>query len=213
MSFWTHVFGSISVSVPGRTQAEIQYILDTVLDHLPIVSGSEGEMKVQAVRKDGHNMSSSCDEFGMRTNNLMSDYGYKTRRYGFLQTQDQYTLVINTGLRDRMFGQTKREFLKWLVRLSKRLWVNDILVSITSDDGGSMLINGADKFYNLHESASWYRDTDGEPCWWEYLMWKRHPLYMEPLEHVYKYYSDEATDREMARRKQWEEDLENQDDS
>ena len=40
MSWWTHIRGPVEVSVPGRTQAEIDYILQTVLDHLPRVTGS-----------------------------------------------------------------------------------------------------------------------------------------------------------------------------
>lgn len=214
MSFWTHIFGSIAVSVPGRTQAEIQYILDTVLEHLPVVTGSEGAMEVHAVRRDGHNTCYSCDEFGMRTNNLRSpQYGDKTRRYGGMETQDQYTLVINAGLRDRMFEQTKREFLKWLVRLSKRLWVEDVLVEVSGYDGSMLINESGNKFYGLNESPSWSGDSDDEPCWWEYLMWERHPKSDMPLKHVYKYCDDEETDLEMDRRRQWKEDLENQNNS
>ena len=41
MSYWTHINGVIDVSPMGRTPAEQRYILETVLNHLPIVSGSE----------------------------------------------------------------------------------------------------------------------------------------------------------------------------
>ena len=51
MSFWSCVKG-ISEGYPmGRTQAEMRYILETVLSHLPPVSGSEGNMKVHVVQK------------------------------------------------------------------------------------------------------------------------------------------------------------------
>ena len=45
MSWWTYVHGTIVVSPMGRTQAEKRYILDTVLEHLPVVSGSERDIK------------------------------------------------------------------------------------------------------------------------------------------------------------------------
>lgn len=34
MSMWTYVRGLIELGVPGRTQAEKDYILQTVIDHL-----------------------------------------------------------------------------------------------------------------------------------------------------------------------------------
>lgn len=64
MSSWTYIQGTITVSPIGRTQAEKRYILDTVLAHLPIVSGSEKDMDVYVIQKNGHNSSCSCDEFG-----------------------------------------------------------------------------------------------------------------------------------------------------
>ena len=70
MSWWTHIKGVIEVNVPGRTQAEIQYVLETVLDHLPRVTGSEGDMNVYIAREAGYNNSCSCDEFGQKTDNL-----------------------------------------------------------------------------------------------------------------------------------------------
>lgn len=41
MSLWTHINGTITIDAIGRTQAENKYILDTILEHLPLVTGSE----------------------------------------------------------------------------------------------------------------------------------------------------------------------------
>ena len=73
MSNWTHIRGSIFVSVPGNTQAQIDYIIHTILEHLPVVSGSEGDMQVFPIQMGGHNSYSTADEYGMRTNNLIDD--------------------------------------------------------------------------------------------------------------------------------------------
>ena len=51
VSFWTYVNGTITVSPMGRTQAEKRYILDTVLEHLPLVTGSEGDMDTYNIHK------------------------------------------------------------------------------------------------------------------------------------------------------------------
>lgn len=63
MSSWTYVHGTIVVSPLGRTQHEKRYILETVLDHLPVVTGSERDMEVYVIQKRGYNSSSSSDEF------------------------------------------------------------------------------------------------------------------------------------------------------
>ena len=55
MSSWTYVHGTIVVSPLGRTQHEKRYILETVLDHLPVVTGSERDMEVYVIQKRGYN--------------------------------------------------------------------------------------------------------------------------------------------------------------
>lgn len=65
----------IEVYPMGRTQAEMRYILETVLSHLPPVTGSEENMKVHIVQKSGFNYSSSADEFGQDTGMGNSHYG------------------------------------------------------------------------------------------------------------------------------------------
>ena len=84
MSSWTYINGTITVRPMGRTQPEKRYILETVLNHLPRVTGSEGDMNVYIIQKNGHNSSCSCDEFGEVTNNLIDRYGYKSRSRGWL---------------------------------------------------------------------------------------------------------------------------------
>lgn len=217
MSCWTHVFGTISVEPMGRTQPEKRYILDTVLDHLPRVTGSEGDMEVYVVQRKGHNSSCSCDEFGMRTNNLTDSYGEKSRRRGWLQVQDEYLLVLRGNLRDRTFEETKHELLKWLCRLSKRVIVKKILVGVNEDwHEKEMLIQEEyGKFHDMFETPSWARDYvrdpesnnfDG-PNWCEYLMWDRGYNTDMPLILAYKYYADKENDEEAERRMRlWKEE-------
>lgn len=64
MSYWTYVTGVITVEPLGRTQPEKRYILETVLEHLPKVTGSERDMHINVVQNYGHDSSCNCNEFG-----------------------------------------------------------------------------------------------------------------------------------------------------
>ena len=208
MSWWTYVRGTIYVDVPGRTQPEIEYILKTVLDHLPVVTGSENDMEVHFVKRAFYSCSSSCDEFGMRTNNLKDDYGSHSRRHGMLDVQSQYILVLDGSLRDREFEETKREFIKWLCRLSKRLFIADIMVEISSYKK-SWVIKDTRGFCDMHESPSWA--DEGSIAWWEYLMWDRCPGTDVPLQIASKLWDYDVSNEEMKRRRKFLEDVEDGD--
>lgn len=197
MSWWSYIHGTIVVSPTGRTQAEKRYILDTVLDHLPRVTGSERDMNVYVIQKNGHNSSSSCDEFGECTNNLIDACGDRSRKRGWLRMQDEYILVVDGSLRDREFDETFREFQKWLIRLAKRVSVESVLVKI-SDYDREKLIQDRNKYYsNLFETPSWSGESDGEPAWYEYLMWEPVNNSHYPRILAYKYYVDKENDKQV----------------
>lgn len=206
MSQWAYVHGTIVVSPMGRTQPEKRYILDTVLDHLPRVTGSEGDMDVYVIQKNGENSSCSEDEFGYQTDNLTNWYGRKERRGGWLRMQREYILVVDGALRDRTFTETKAAFLKWLCRLAKRVTVETVQVSVESYDGELMLRDDHDKFWNMFETPSWVqdkmekRDPPNEPNWCEYLMWDKAKNSDLPISLCYKYYEDPENDAEFRRR-------------
>lgn len=208
MSYWTYIQGTITVSPIGRTQAQKRYILDTVLSHLPIVSGSEKDMDVYVIQKNGHNSSCSHDEFGERTNNLTDWYGDRRRNRGMLRTQDEYILVVDAALRDREFDKTYREFIKWLVRLGKRVMIDHILVKISGYNKSTIIKDYCVKnekyswqnvFNNLFENPSWMND-DGEVNWCEYMLYPRAKDSDYPMMLAYKYFNDKENDKEVERR-------------
>ena len=198
MSYWTYINGIIKVDVPGRTQPEIEYILKTIIEHLPVVTGSEEDMEVYINKVNGYDGSSSTDEYQMVTNNLTNEYGQKDRN-GWLNTQNKYLITINASLRDRKFKQTFKEFIKWLCRLSKRITVESILVKIKGYDK-SYVINedNYSAFTKMEEMPSWCNNST-EPCWWEHLMWKRYNDWSLPINHVVKYYECEEADNEWEK--------------
>lgn len=168
MSSWTYVHGIITVLPMGRTQAEKQYILDTVLNHLPKVTGSEKDMSVYAIKKNGYNSSSSCDEYGDRTNNLINKYNHKCKN-GWLKKQNDYMLIVDGSLRDREFKDTLKEFNKFICRLSKRIRVEDMLVKISGYEQELLLTDKNDVFSDMFEYPSWVNEEGSN--WCEHLMW------------------------------------------
>lgn len=203
MSFWTYISGTVTVSPMGRTQAEKRYILDTVLDHLPLVTGSERDMDIYIIQKNGYNSSSSHTEFGEWG-------GYRKWKTLSTETQDEYILVIDGAFRDRMFDQTYREFQKWLCRFAKRVDVSDVLVEVKDYEKTSLIRNPYLKrkeswntvYGQMNEKPTWcYNKGEcSEPNWCEYLMWDRAKNSDYPMMLVYKYFADEENDKEVERR-------------
>lgn len=169
-------------------------------------------MDVYVIQKNGHNSSCYCDEFGERTNNLTDWYGDRTRSRGMLCTQDEYILVVDAALRDREFDETYREFIKWLVRLGKRVMINNILVKISGYDKSTIIkdypvqnkkYSYQSVFFNLFEGTSWVKE-DGEVNWCEYMLYPRAKDSNYPMMLAYKYFNDKENDKEVERRMEYE---------
>ena len=187
MSYWTYVNGTITVSAVGRTQPEMRYIIETVLAHLPKVTGSEQDMKVYVIQKDGNNGFCTHDEFGIWQG-----------VYNRIHTQDKYILVLDGSLRDRMFEDTFAELNNFLNRLAKRLDIDDILVSLKAYDK-EYIFKNQKAYADMYEWPSWSNKT-GEPAWWEYLMWDRGIDTELPMGLEYKYVNNPKNDAEWERR-------------
>lgn len=128
MSRWSYIIGTIRVIPYGASQPEKDYVLHSVLNHLPRINGSEGQLNTYVQREKGYNLSSNCDEFG-NFSNLGTGY------FKSFQTQDNYLITVEASLRDRSYDETLKEFMKWLNRLSKRVIVDEILVEISDSWG------------------------------------------------------------------------------
>lgn len=178
MSHWTHINGMIKVSPLGRTQPEKRYILDTVLEHLPLVTGSEGDMETYVIQKNWYNSSCSCDEFNNCTNLGVVDSSNSLRHdrnRGWFRTQDTYFVVVEGDFRDRKFNQTLNEFNKWINRLSKRVLVEDVLVRLYDDCGNERIFTNKNDTYSemfVYPIWSFAKEDGDENNWCEYLMWR-----------------------------------------
>lgn len=203
MSYWTYVNGNIVVSPMGRTQAEKRYILETVLDHLPFVTGSESNMAVYIIQKDGYNSSSSHTEF-------CEWGGYRNWKTLSTEMQNEYILVVNGSFRDRTFDETYKEFQKWICRLAKRIIIEDVLVEIKGYEKSALVRNPElqskqswkTAYGQMYEIPSWcQRNAEyPEPNWCEYLMWDTAKNSDYPMLLTYKYVNNKENDEEVERR-------------
>lgn len=149
MSSWTYVQGLIELDVPGRTQAEKNYILQTVIDHLPKVTGSEKSMNIYTIQTAGHDSWQNFDEFY----NRVEDF----------RTQSRYFLVLDGNLRDRHYKDTFEELNKFLNRLGKRLMVDSVYVRLYNYEHSHIFTNKNNCYGNMFDS---------EDPWYNYLMWE-----------------------------------------
>lgn len=149
MSSWTCVQGLIELDVPGRTQAEKNYILQTVIDHLPKVTGSEKSMNIYTIQTAGHDSWQNFDEFY----NRVEDF----------RTQSRYFLVLDGNLRDRHYEDTFKELNKFLNRLGKRLMVDSVYVRLYNYEHSHIFTNKNDCYGKMFEN---------DDPWYDYLMWR-----------------------------------------
>ena len=149
MSMWTYVRGLIELDVPGRTQAEKDYILQTVIDHLPKVTGSEKSMNIYTIQTAGHDSWQNFDEFY----NRVEDF----------RTQSRYFLVLDGNLRDRYYKDTFKELNKFLNRLGKRLMVDSVYVRLYNYEHSHIFTNKNDCYGKMFENDN---------PWYNYLMWE-----------------------------------------
>lgn len=149
MSSWTYVQGLIELDVPGRTQAEKNYILQTVIDHLPKVTGSEKPMNIYTIQTAGYDSLQNFDEFY----NRVEDF----------RTQSRYFLVLDGSLRDRHYKDAFKELNKFLNRLGKRLMVDSVYVRLYNYEHSHIFTNKNDCYGKMFEN---------DDPWYNYLMWE-----------------------------------------
>ncbi len=197
MSSWTYINGTISVESLGNSQPQMQYILDTVLAHLPKVSGSEKDMEIYVIRKKGWGTSSPYDEFE-QWSNLGNGKAYGNSFPEF-EMQREYILVVDGSLRNTKFEETVRAFQNWLCRLAKRIIVNDVFVRIEDGlDKSTIVQNKNDVYGNMFEYPSWdLRNKDKIPSWSEFMYYESVKGSSYPLLLAYKYFRDDEVDKEV----------------
>lgn len=205
MSNWTYIHGTIIVDPLGRTHPEGQYIVDTVLAHLPVIRGSEEDMYTHVIRSQRYDSHQGGDEFGEFTNNLTTDRGYgnkrKSLKNGGMDMQTHYIIVVEGYLRDRCFDEIYKKFMKWLCRLAKRVCVENVLVNIYDYYKQTTIIDTEGLYEAMYEyPLGTMGNEDNEPSWSDYLRWERSKDSELPMMLEYKYRKNYNTNEEIKRR-------------
>ena len=161
MKDYTYIHGTINVIVMGRTQEEKEYILKTIINHLPIVSGADGNMNVYLIKAESN-------DDGLMSHNEF----FQKDNHGKRKLQSRYIIVVDGQLSDREFQTTLKEFSKWMCRLANRCSVIDVSVKVWDDyDKCYVFTNCHNQYSDLEETMISY-NNNGNPTWCEYLMWK-----------------------------------------
>lgn len=198
MSNWTYVSGTIKVDVMGRTQEEAEYILKTVIRHLPIVAGSETDMEIYINKSKYYESESSYNEFG-----ICCGVENHTKDKGWYKMNNSYILTLEGNLRDRDFEETYKEVIRFLCRLGKRVRVRDVLIRIADTYKNKRKVIDEfeldnNPYYNMWESPSWHNEESMN--WCEYLMWEQGINTNMPMKLEYKYYKNEENDKEVKKK-------------
>lgn len=122
MSLWTYVNGVVEIDCTDESQSLIETKIKNVLKDLPVVRGSERDMEVHIIQHNGKNF------FTTDSDNIP------------IELQTRYSLVLVGDLRDSILEDTNKLFNEWLNELSKKLFIDSVLVSIT-DHENQILIN------------------------------------------------------------------------
>lgn len=133
MSRWTHIRGVIYVDVPGGTQKEKDFVIDDILNHLPEISGSEGDLEYTFAPIPGYNESSNYDNWDRCTAFKQFRTIELLRGRELVHTQSIYAITLYGNQRGCDFDTCYREFIHWLMTLGKRLEIINVVVSIYGD--------------------------------------------------------------------------------
>lgn len=161
MSNWTYVNGVIEVDTYARSTPEALYKVQTAINHLPRITGSEGDVEFYVNIKHGYCMSSNADEFGQFSNL------YNNREWNSFETQSRIVITISDELRDRYFDETLKETTLMLSRLGRRLQILNCILAVKGFDIRQKKM----KSFVFHDPA-WLLDmpiTD----WTDNLLWKK----------------------------------------
>lgn len=102
--------------------------------------------------------------------------------------------------------------MKWLVRLGKRVMIDNILVKINGYDKSTIIkdyrvqnekYSYQNVFLNLFEGTSRVKEN-GEVNWCEYMLYSRAKDSNYPMMLAYKYFNDKENDEEVERRMKYE---------
>ena len=140
MSRWTKVSGVINVETFGKTTFHSLSIVDSVLAHLPKIEGSEGPAAVFVNQERKPNYYSSHNELYELARNF--------------EATTTAIITLTGSLRDVSAKEMYRQIIKWLNRLSRRICVETVTISV-SDRDNSFIIHDPQYILETEVDSSW----------------------------------------------------------
>lgn len=136
MSLWTHVQGFIKIDTFQHSNTDTIHFAQKIVDHLPRITGSEGNADYYVILPNGYNQRSSTDEYDQYSN--LGELQFYKRKctsglkymYDF-KTQSQAIIIIDGDLRDRVMMQTYKEVVHVLNRIASRASIRSCVVNIS----------------------------------------------------------------------------------
>lgn len=190
MSIWTYVTGAIRVDAPGVSDVESEYIIRKAIKSLPVVHGGESDAAVNAVPDISIDDISFRDERGLERK--YSGPMFWTDDPDYFHRHQYYLVTISGSLRHADFETALKETEKLLFRLAKKLFIEDISVTVHGDFCRSYTFSNAAPFGDVYEIEQdeqawredlqrriWRADEDG------YFFYE-----IEGEDHVFIYYED-----------------------
>ena len=121
MSIWTNVYGVVVLDTFANTTHQAVYMAKCILDHLPKIKGSEGPIDIFINQPTQPNIFTSDDELWAKSN-LLEDYSFDINSI--------VVLTLYGNLRDIYAKETLVDITKWLNRLSSRVHVSSVHLTI-----------------------------------------------------------------------------------
>ena len=154
MSGGTFITGTISVIPVGFNKNTQRFVLEEVLEHLPIVGDDTRRLEYAINELRGHRFRCDVDEFGRKTN-----LGMGTWPSMFWFDSYTFTITFDSYLFSTPFDVALKQFTRWLYRLAGRVMTSNVLVRVQSGDtkhaytfdkGTEFMLYGIESFRESH---------------------------------------------------------------
>ena len=153
MSLWTHVQGFIKIDTFQHSNTDTIHFAQKLVDHLPRITGSEGNASYYVILPNGHNQRSSTDEYDQYSN--LGEPQFYKRKYTYaFKTQSQAIIIIDGDLRDRVLMQTYKEVIHVLNRISSRASICSCVVNINDWYEEKTIVNPNYLIYNWDDELA-----------------------------------------------------------
>ena len=164
MSWWTSIRGTLTVDPYGSTIAEQEYVLNSVLNHQPMIWQDGGLMETAVHQSAFPNHWSTHDEFGEYSNLVYDRDDFDQE--GMHKLGTLFFITLHGDVRHDTFDDVFPVFMRWLCRLAKRVSMKEVFVTVF-DYNKKAVINYSNRvmlsmnnpLYRMYDYGKWALDN------------------------------------------------------